>query len=670
MAKLMFSRVLVANRGEIASRIIRTLGKMNIFSIAIFDEREKDVGYVKQSDMSLSLGQGGIDQTFLNISAIIELAKKSKAEAIHPGYGFLSENAAFAKRCNDEGIVFIGPQPETIELMGDKIQSLQIAKKLGIPVIQGMYGKPGELLTRVDDSFFPCMVKPSGGGGGKAMRIAFDRRKLPDMLVKTSSESEKYFGNSSVYIEKYLAKPRHVEVQVLGDRYGNFVQLGERECSVQRRYQKVIEESPVAWLDNAKRIELNDHALKLAREVNYQGAGTVEFLFDDAGNHYFLEMNARIQVEHPVTEFVTGLDLVEEQINIAAGLEISETVNNSKVGGHAIEVRICAENPSNNFLPEAGTATYIHFPVIENVRIDTAISTGDVVHSEFDSLLAKVIAWGATRNVAIDKMKLALSGTLIHGLATNINMLINILDNIKFKENTLSTHYLQENLAGLLSAKALSSAELSGYAAAGLFLSMNYSSQETEHLPQNIRSLGYWRLFPLVKGELDGNEIEFLIRKTDSQGMIFTMNGETMHIKMHDHSDHLLSFSINNETTCMHYSWESNKDLLFLSTDSVVHRFRRADFLQEISYAGTYTDGTGFIQDSKIVAPLSGKIISLNCQPDDQLQMGETMCIIESMKMENEIRSFKKGTVKRLFVKINDQVSEGDLLIEFDPILD
>jgi acetyl/propionyl-CoA carboxylase alpha subunit len=438
------NKILIANRGEIAIRIHHTLKKMGIKTAGIFSKEDRDSYHRFILDECYDLGDGSLLDTYLNIEKIIEIAKKNHCDAIHPGYGFLSENYRFAERCEEEKLLFVGPSSNTIKLMGDKIRSKNIAKKLGIPVLENITGNTDDIINAIENKVlnFPLLVKASAGGGGKGMKILYNSSNLKEELIASQREAENYFGDGTIFVEKYIENPRHIEVQIMADKFGNCIHLFERECSIQRRHQKIIEEAPSPTLSQEERIKLFDYALRLAKEIEYTNAGTIEFLFEEeTRNFYFLEMNTRIQVEHPVTEMITGIDIVNTQIQIALNMPMPYTQNQILLNGHAIEARVYAEDPENDFLPSPGKIlTYIE-PTISNIRIDSSIKFPQNISSNFDPMISKIIAWGKTREEARINLIHALENYVIHGVKTNIDYLIELLKTEDFKKNHISTNF-------------------------------------------------------------------------------------------------------------------------------------------------------------------------------------------------------------------------------------
>ena len=446
----LFKKILVANRGEIAVRVIRACREMGIPSVAVFSDVDRAALHVMKADEAYHIGQAAARESYLNIERILDVAKRSGADAIHPGYGFLSENAQFAKACADASIKFIGPPASAMEVLGSKTSARQTADKAGLPRVPGSVRS----LASIDeaeqvaaDVGYPVMLKAAAGGGGKGMRRVDKRNELASALTAAQSEALRAFGNDEVYIEKLIVQPRHVEIQVLGDEHGNMVYLGERECSVQRRHQKVIEEAPSAILDADMRARMGETAVSLARAAGYYNAGTVEFLVDHERNFYFLEMNTRLQVEHPVTELVTGLDLVHLQILIAAGATLPFAQSDLQLRGHAIEVRVYAEDPNNNFFPSPGKMTRLITPSGPGIREDSGVYEGWTVPIDYDPMLSKLIAYAPTRGQAIHRLRRALGEYFIGGIATNLSLFREILGDADFVEARIDTGYLDRLLS-------------------------------------------------------------------------------------------------------------------------------------------------------------------------------------------------------------------------------
>jgi acetyl-CoA carboxylase biotin carboxylase subunit len=447
-----FSKILIANRGEVALRIIRSCKEMGVETVAVYSEADEDSLHARMADEAVKIGPAPSFQSYLNMPNIISAALVAGAEAIHPGYGFLAENAQFARACESSGLVFIGPSPEAIERMGDKSAARETMMAAGVPCVPGSKGtieSEDEAVVLAEEIGYPVLVKASSGGGGKGMRVAQDRQELTAGLVAAKTEAQAAFGDDAVYLEKYILNPRHIEFQVLADSHGNAVHLFERECSIQRRHQKLIEEAPSPALDEAKRAEMGEAALKAVRAVDYVNAGTVEFLFDEGGGFYFMEMNTRVQVEHPVTELITGVDIIKEQIRIAAGHEIKHAEQGLvEIRGHAIEFRINAEDPDHSFRPSPGTVTLYNPPGGFGVRVDSHLYSGYAVPPHYDSLLAKLIVWGETRDEAVARARRALDEFIVVGVATTIPFHQVVVEDECFQRGEVYTDFVERRILG------------------------------------------------------------------------------------------------------------------------------------------------------------------------------------------------------------------------------
>ena len=445
----MVQKVLIANRGEIALRIIRSCRELGIATVAVYSTVDKNALHVQLADEAVCVGDSLSNKSYLNIPNILAAATSRGVDAIHPGYGFLAENDKFAEMCNDHGIIFIGPSPNSIRLMGDKSTAKETMDGVGVPTVPGSKG----LLVSIDKAFkladqmgYPVIIKATAGGGGRGMRLVEKSETLEKMFKAAQGEAEAAFGNDGLYMEKFIKKPRHVEVQILADKSGNVIHLGERDCSVQRRHQKLLEESPSPAINKELREKMGNAAIAAAKSINYEGAGTVEFLVDENEKFYFMEMNTRIQVEHPVTEMVTGVDLIAEQIKIAAGQNLEFNQEQIQLNGHAIECRINAEDPTHNFRPSPGRITGWLPPGGPGVRVDSHVYTGYEIPPFYDSLIGKLIVWGKDRNTAIKRMNRALNECAVTGIPTTINFHLNLLEKQKFKEGRIHTKYVEEEL--------------------------------------------------------------------------------------------------------------------------------------------------------------------------------------------------------------------------------
>ena len=443
----MLKKVLIANRGEIAVRIIRACREMGIRTVAIYSEADKEALHKTLADEAVCIGPAPSNKSYLNIKAILEAACLTGADSIHPGFGFLSENSHFAKMCEEIGIKFIGPKHELIELLGNKSKAKETMKNAGVPVVQGSEGlikSKKEAIELANKIKYPVILKASAGGGGRGIRIAYNEEELKKEYDIVKQEAKVSFNDDSLYMEKFIENPRHIEIQILADEHGNCIHLGDRDCSVQRRNQKVLEETPSSFISDEVRQKMGEVAVKAVKEIGYSNAGTIEFLVDKNKDFYFMEMNTRVQVEHPVTEMVTGVDIIKEQIKIASGEKLSYTQKDVKFNGHSLEVRINAENPSKNFMPCPGLITGLHLPGGNGVRVDTAIYAGYRVPQNYDSMLAKIIVHGKTREESIAKMKSAIAELVVEGIDTNRDFLYQILENKNFVKNDYDTSFIKK----------------------------------------------------------------------------------------------------------------------------------------------------------------------------------------------------------------------------------
>ena len=501
----MIRKVLIANRGEIAVRIMRSYREMGIRTVAVFSEADRTSRHVMYADEAYLIGPAIAANSYLNIEKIIEVAKEARADAIHPGYGFLSENAMFARRCKEEGIIFIGPRPETIEMMGDKIEARKCMEKAGVPIVPGTE----EPLQSVEEAIelcnkigYPVMLKASMGGGGKGMRLIHNEGEVEEAYNMARSESLSSFGDNTVYLEKFVEEPHHIEFQILGDNHGNAIHLFDRECSIQRRHQKIVEESPSPFLTPELREEMGRCAVRAAKAVNYSGAGTIEFLVDKHRHFYFLEMNTRLQVEHPVTEEVVGVDLVKEQIRVANDEVLHLKQEDIRQRGHAIECRICAEDTENNFIPSPGIIKQLMEPNGIGVRIDSYVYEGYEIPIYYDPMIGKLIVWATTRQYAIERMRRVLYEYKITGLKTNLNYLKRIMHNPDFVRGEYNTLFIEKNTKTLLRATG-SNEELENVAMITAYIDYLMNLEENANTQQmDTRPISRWREFGLQKGVL------------------------------------------------------------------------------------------------------------------------------------------------------------------------
>lgn len=502
----MIKKILIANRGEIAVRVMRSSREMGIKNVAVYSEADRTSRHVSYADEAVCIGPAPSNESYLVIDKIIEAAKKTGADAIHPGYGFLSENEQFAERCSKEGIIFIGPTPQAIRAMGDKIMARQTMIKAGVPVVPGTkekLKKEKEALSVAKKIGYPIMVKASAGGGGKGMRLVQKKNELWEAVCAARSEALSSFGDDTVYLEKYIESPHHIEFQILGDAHGNIIHLCERECSIQRRHQKLVEETPSPLMTDKLRHEMGKMAIRAAKSVKYVGAGTIEFLVDDKRNFYFLEMNTRLQVEHPVTEQVLGIDLVKEQINIANGKKLWLRQKDIEQRGHAIECRVCAEDPTNNFAPSAGTINIVTEPLGLGVRVDSYIYDGYEIPIYYDPMISKLIVWAVKREYAIERMKRALYEYKIVGVKNNLAFLRKAMSSPDFVNGKYNTHFIENNIESLLKPGRASKQMTEDMAVIAAYFDYLMGLEENKSVTLNDGgAINKWKHFGKQKGVL------------------------------------------------------------------------------------------------------------------------------------------------------------------------
>ena len=645
-----FKKILIANRGEIAVRIIKSAKKLGIKTVAIYSEVDDDALHMRSADEAYCIGEQELSDTYLNIEKIIDVAKNTGCDALHPGYGFLSESPLLVDACNKAGITFIGPTTNAITLMGNKIEARKFVKELGVPMTEGITGDTKTLLKNASKISLPILVKAAAGGGGKGMRIVNDPNELEEVLESTSREALNYFGDGSIFIEKYIEEPRHIEFQVIGDNYGNVIHLFERECTIQRRYQKIIEESPSPTLTSKVREQMGKSAVDIAKKVGYNSVGTIEFLVDKDLNYYFLEMNTRIQVEHPVTEMVTGIDLIEEQILVAAGNKLRLNQDDIKQTGHAIESRIYAEDPANNFMPSPGELTLLKFPEGKNVRIDTSIDKATTIQSFFDPMISKLIIWGANRQVAIDDSIAALKNFIIHGIKTNIPYLINVLQHNAFSRNQLSTKFCDEHTYDILDTISQSKnnvGKIIPITALALFTINN-----TENTEKNTwEEIGYWRNVMMLSFQINETEEALELLNITNNNYNFAHNNYNYTATLTSKNSNSVSFTIDNQDVNAVISTDVHGNS-FVSINGLIFNLKRLDVL---------SSGDGFFesQDSdegSLFAPMPGKVIKVNVKVGDQVTRGTVLLIVEAMKMENNIVATHDAIVEKVAVNEGDMV--------------
>ena len=637
-----FHKLLIANRGEIACRIIKTAHEMGISCVAVYTEADTYSPFVRMADQAIKLSD-----SYLNGDEIINAAKQTGAEAIHPGYGFLSENAKFAKAVQREGLIWVGPNSRVITSMGDKLKAKDIAEKAGVPTLP-MTTDP----RKANTIGYPILIKAAAGGGGKGMRIVEDKKDLKEAIAGAQREAKTGFGDDRVFIERYVASSRHIEIQILGDSQGNVVHLGERECSIQRRHQKIIEESPSPRVDSEMRAAMGDAAIKLAKKLKYESAGTVEFLVDDkTGEFWFLEVNTRLQVEHPVTEEVTGKDLVYEQLRIARGEELGYSQDDITWKGSSIEARLYAEDPSNDFLPATGTLIAYESDANIDARWDTGIEQGSVVGTDFDPMLAKVITKGKTRVDAANKLALALESLHIGGVTTNRDFLVASLRSEDFLKGKTTSDFIEKTnpqRAVVLKGSSLENAT----SAAALWI--QGQNRENANILKEIPT--GWRNSRLPRQKITlsylDNEVE-VTYKSNRDG----------------------SFAVNEETTAKVIDWTPSGIDIEINTSRFYSKITQAD--DNIVVHGPWGDALfkilprftlpgSEIQAGGLIAPMPGKVIDLKVKVGSKVKKGDTLVILEAMKMEHQVKASEDGKVTKVLIKKDDQLENGALLMVVD----
>ena len=658
----MFRKILIANRGEIAVRICRSARDLHIPTLAIYAEDDQHSLHRTSADESVSLGSGTLGDTYLNIDKILGIAENSGCDAIHPGYGFLSENPAFVKACEARNIVFIGPTSETISLMGNKIAARQFAQEAGLPVTEGFSGTQHEILNQADSLTYPLLINAAAGGGGKGMRIVNRSAELQQAIQATSREAASYFGDDAVYVEQFLESPRHIEVQILGDHAGQVVHLYERECSLQRRYQKIIEEAPSTTLTPEVRREICAAAVKLAKAVPYTNAGTIEFLLDKNQQFYFLEMNTRIQVEHPVTEMTTGIDLVAEQIRIAAGKPLSFSQEDIVQKGHAIECRIYAESPENNFLPSPGDISFYHAPAGNQLRIDSYINGPITIHSNYDPMIAKLICYSSDREKARQASIQALKHMAIHGIDTNVHYLSALLKSEDYVQNLISTKYCDQQSSQILDAMQIEKSEFDKLTvvAAGLSHGLD-TTQKVSYPEESIwQEIGFWRLLPQVKVSLEDWEAAVEIWKISEGNYSLRWKNSVATLNLEHKKDGKIVYKLDNNSFTAYVSEKEDRSLL-ISVEGMQFHFRRHDRLTESQHI---VEDAELGSADQLKSPMPGKVIQLHVKEGDQVRKGDVLLVVEAMKMENNIVAQRDATVEKLHVALNSTVERNMPLIK------
>jgi len=664
----MIKKILVANRGEIACRVMRTASRLGIATVAVYSDADKDALHVRMADEAVHIGPPPSAQSYLLIDKIVEACKKTGADAVHPGYGFLSEKREFQEALAKEGIIFIGPDAEAIFAMGDKISSKKLAKQAGVSSVPGYLGviKDAEEAVKIaNDIGYPVMIKASAGGGGKGMRLSWNDQETREGFVSATNEAKSSFADDRVFIEKFIEHPRHIEIQVLGDSHGNVVYLGERECSIQRRHQKVIEEAPSPFLTPDVRKAMGEQAVALAKAVNYKSAGTVEFIVDVNRNFYFLEMNTRLQVEHPVTELVTGLDLVEWMIRVADGETLGFTQADIKLTGWAMEARVYAEDPYRNFLPSIGRLTrYLEPEASEHVRVDSGVGEGGEISINYDPMIAKLCSYGADRSEAIAHMRRALDEYYIRGLNHNIPFLAALMGHPRFVKGNLSTGFIAEEYKNGFSAADLPPAEPALLAAVAAFVHRRYLEREAT-----------------VSGQLQGRGVvpgdEFVVRFGDATHPLRLTPEEGGY-----------TVAVGQKSFTLHSDWKIGQPLFRAEVkskkdkQSVVVQIDRQGVGYRLFHAGGQIEARVLspraaelaqLMPKKappdlskyLLSPMPGLLVSVAVVEGQDVKAGEVLAVVEAMKMENSLRAERDGKVSKIHAAAGESLAVDQKILEF-----
>ncbi|MDF3141251.1 MULTISPECIES: acetyl/propionyl/methylcrotonyl-CoA carboxylase subunit alpha [unclassified Streptomyces] len=641
----MFDTVLVANRGEIAVRVIRTLRSLGVRSVAVFSDADADARHVREADTAVRLGPAPAAESYLSVERLLEAAARTGAQAVHPGYGFLAENAGFARACADAGLVFIGPPADAISLMGDKIRAKETVRAAGVPVVPGSSGSgltDGQLADAAREIGMPVLLKPSAGGGGKGMRLVRDAAVLGDEIAAARREARASFGDDTLLVERWVDRPRHIEIQVLADGHGNVVHLGERECSLQRRHQKIIEEAPSVLLDESTRASMGEAAVQAARSCGYRGAGTVEFIVPggDPSSYYFMEMNTRLQVEHPVTELITGLDLVEWQLRVAAGEQLPYRQDDITLTGHAVEARICAEDPARGFLPSGGTVLRLHEPQGDGIRTDSGLSEGTEVGSLYDPMLSKVIAYGPDRATALRKLRAALAETVTLGVQTNAGFLRRLLAHPAVVAGELDTGLVERVVDDLVSTEVPDEVY---EAAAAVRLDALRPKGDGWTDPFSVPS--GWRL----GGE--PRPVGFPLRITDP--VEYVPRGA------HTVTDDRVAVTLDGVRHTFHRA--ALPDGTWLGRDGDAWHVRDHD-----PVAASLT-GSAHAGADSLTAPMPGTVTVVKVAVGDEVAAGQSLLVVEAMKMEHVISAPHAGTVAELDVTPGTTVAMDQVLAVVAP---
>lgn len=659
----MYEKILIANRGEIACRVIRTAKKLGIATVAVYSDADAQSQHVKLADEAIYIGESPAAQSYLQVERIIQAAKSTGAQAIHPGYGFLSENDQFALACKDNNIVFIGPPVEAILAMGLKATSKALMEKAGVPLTPGYHGSNQDaafLKQQADSIGYPVLIKASAGGGGKGMRLVERSEDFLSSLASCKSEARSSFGNEDVLIERYVIQPRHIEVQVFGDTHGNYVHLFERDCSVQRRHQKVLEEAPAPKMPEDKLETMRQAAIDAARAVNYVGAGTVEFIVEQDGTAYFMEMNTRLQVEHPVTEMITGQDLVEWQLRVAFGEPLPKQQHELQIHGHALEARVYAEEPEKGFIPAIGQISYLHYPEQNDaVRVDSGIVEGDEISTYYDPMIAKLIVWGKNREAALTQMHHALGQFHVDGLGNNIAFLDRLVLCDSFKHANLDTGLIQREEAFLLNAKPEVATETIVAAALIEVLSRIQSNKAANNTVWQKDHFWRLNLQNAYTVQLQCNDQTLKIQlKPQSSGFEAHFNGQTLSVQGELLDAHRLQVCINGQQQKIAFNQHAQGITLFQNGQRHVFSYVQANFNSDDQQDNA----------NNLTAPMPGVITQVLVAANARVKKDDVLMTLEAMKIEYSIRAPFDGIVASSYFQAGDQVKAGDELVEFEAL--
>ncbi len=660
----MFDKILIANRGEIAVRIIRTCKKMGIRTVAVYSEADTNALHVREADEVVHIGRSTASESYLDIKKIIEAINRTGADAVHPGYGFLSENAKFARAVKRAGATFIGPSPEAIKAMGDKIESKKLAKKAGVNSVPGhldVIPNEEEAVKIAKKIGYPVMIKASAGGGGKGMRIARNDKDVRSYFVAAMSEAKSSFGDDRVFIEKYIINPRHIEIQIIADQHKNVIALGERECSIQRRHQKIIEEAPSPFLDEKTRKSMMDQAKALAKEVGYYSAGTVEFVMDEKKNFYFLEMNTRLQVEHRVTELVTGYDLVEQMIRIAAGEELKFTQKDVELKGWAFEARIYAEDPSHNFLPSVGRLTRYEEPKPKKeLLLDTGVYEGGEVSMFYDPMIAKLCSYGKDRASAIDALRKGLSEFFIEGVSANISFLESIVRHEKFINGDTTTNFIAEEYPEGFNATELTEEMTFKFISVAVFLYLDDAKRASlisGQQPGRQRQIG-----PRWVVTIEGNDYSVYVQDKDGGYEIECKNRLFSTRSNWDLGSNIFQGTINDEPITFRVRYISDGYRLTHGGARVNVTVRSPRVAELSRFMKKKSEAR---KSDKLIAPMAGKVVRLSVKEGETVKPGDELIVIEAMKMENSIRATHQTKIMEVNVKQGDSVASNQQIMKF-----